>query len=189
MKKHRDVAIELTPLLYFIMILLFLIMMNNSTASKNAKKEAAEKVAEAEAQYQEIEEKLEKAELDKLELQEKNERLSSRAEGLEVFKEYARIVTISVMYPEKYKRLILINNDGTDDTVIFDEDSLKYGENTLNARLSEIIKESDHPVFLIFTYDQNVILHYDREMISSVMTKLQSKDVYIQTKTVSEAGE
>ncbi len=185
MKKHRDVAIELTPLLDVIMILLFLIMMNNSTASKDAKKKADEKVAEAQAQVQEIEEKLESVELEKLELQEKNERLSSRAEGLEVFKEYASIVTISVMYSEKYKRLILINNDGTDETVSYDDKSLKYGENTLNSKLSEIVGDSGHPVFLVFTYDENVILHYDREMISSVLTKLQSENVYIQTKKVS----
>ena len=186
MKKHRDVAIELTPLLDVIMILLFLIMMNNSAASKNAKKDAAEKVAEAQAQVQEIEEKLESVEQEKLELREKNERLSSRAEGLEVFKEYARIVTVSVMYSDKYKRMVLISDGENDDTVIFDDKSLKYGENTLNSKLSEIVSDSEHPVFLIFTYDENVILHYDREMISSVLTKLQSENVYIQTKTVSE---
>ncbi|GEM_PF-5138064 len=100
MKRRRELAIELTPLLDVIMIMLFLILTRNAGNVKEAREEAAQEMASVEQQasseVQEMQETVEEAEKAAEEAREELSALEGRVQSLEVFEEYSLIISIKV---------------------------------------------------------------------------------------------
>ena len=160
MKRRRDVAIELTPLLDVILILLFLILSGSQETNKKVKQDADQKVEVMEATVNDLDAQLSdyKFQLDSLSAD--NSKLNSMVEGFKGFAEYAKIIDIFIRYPEERDevsgRQLLIDDSGKWITVEYDKDSLVYGYDTTKSYLKEIIETAgDDPVFIVFSYDDN----------------------------------
>jgi len=173
MKNHRNVAIELTPLLDVILIMLFLIMTGSQSAIDETKEKSEKAVKVAEAEAGELREKIDV-------LEEDNQLLSTKVAGLEAFSEYAKIVGLSISYDDN-GRHILIDDAGSWDYIDFDNESTAYGERTLRDKLQKL-SEREEPIFIVFTYSDEKILTADYNMITSVLSDLKDDDLYIQTK-------
>ena len=177
MKRRRDIAIELTPLLDVILILLFLIMSGSSKANEDVKAQADKEVSVMEEQVREYEDKFRELDETSKKLLEENNELAAKVSGYEAFSEYARIITISYTLSDDGSRSVVIDNEGDLKLISFNWDSIRYGESTVKSTLDELI-ETDGPVFIAFVYNNNRIYKSDYEMLSSLIIGYQSDRIY-----------
>lgn len=183
MRKRKSVIVELTSLLDVIFIMLFMVMNQSQTAAEEAQSNAAAEVAAAQVQVEAMEEEVEgyriiidEVEADRLNL----ESIKNKLNSYEVFEEYATIISVSVL-DHSYKRTIVVENGGEAVTADFSWDNMDYAENTLDEMLNSCIKDSENPVFIVFSYNGDKIYRQDYNMVSEVMTKVQGgyENVYI----------
>lgn len=183
MRKRKSVIVELTSLLDVIFIMLFMVMNQSRTAAEEAQSNAAAEVAAAQVQVEAMEEEVEgyrviidEVEADRLNL----ESIKNKLNSYEVFEEYATIISVSVL-DHSYKRTIVVENGGEAVTADFSWDNMDYAENTLDEMLNSCIKDSENPVFIVFSYNGDKIYRQDYNMVSEVMTQVQGgyENVYI----------
>lgn len=183
MRKRKSVIVELTSLLDVIFIMLFMVMNQSQTAAEEAQSDAAAEVAAAQVQVEAMEEEVEgyrviidEVEADRLNL----ESIKNKLNSYEVFEEYATIISISVL-DHSYKRTIIVENGGETVNTDFSWDNMDYAESSLNETLNSCIKDSENPVFIVFSYNGDKIYRQDYNMVSEVMTKVQGgyENVYI----------
>ncbi len=183
MRKRKSVIVELTSLLDVIFIMLFMVMNQSQTAAEEAQSNAAAEVAAAQVQVEAMEEEVEgyriiidEVEADRLNL----ESIKNKLNSYQVFEEYASIISVSVL-DHSYKRTIMVENGGEAVNTDFNWDNMDYAESTLAETLNSCIKDSENPVFIVFSYDGDKIYRQDYNMISEVMTEVQGgyKNVYI----------
>lgn len=176
MKRRREIAVELTPLLDVILIMLFMIMLQNGAAAKSAVEKAeAEKAVRA----AEMAEMRSAAEKNAAELENALGIIASR----DAFEEYAEIVSVTIVNSDGGKRDIYVTAGENTQTVSFGRDSARYGENSFKTILDGIVRSSgETPVFICFSYDSSAVYRRDYDMIASAMEELQSRsnNVYIQ---------
>ncbi len=191
MKKHRDVAIELTPLLDVILILLFLILSGSQETNKKVKQEADTKVESMQETVDNLDTQLSefKTKVDSLSMD--NSKLTSMVEGFKGFGEFAKIIDIMIRYPAEREdvsgRQLLIDDNGKWITVEYDKNSLVYGYDTTKSYLKEILeKVKDAPVFIVFSYDDKTKTR-DVTEISELISSLAetSPDIYFKTKNIT----
>lgn len=178
MNRRGEIAVELTPLLDVILIMLFMIMSRSSSEAQAAKEAAASESARYEEEIADMQEIIDE---NSTEL----EKASAVIESYETFESYANIVSVSVMNVSEGERRIYISSGDDEQTIDFGWDNMKYGENSLRVKLAGIVRRSDDaPVFIVFTYSSGKIFRRDYDMIASVMDELQSRNanVYIQYK-------
>ena len=183
MRKRKSVIVELTSLLDVIFIMLFMVMNQSQTAAEEAQSDAAAEVAAAQVQVEAMEEEVEgyrviidEVEADRLNL----ESIKNKLNSYEVFEEYATIISVSVL-DHSYKRTIIVENGGETVNTDFSWDNMDYAESSLNETLNSCIKDSENPVFIVFSYNGDKIYRQDYNMVSEVMTKVQGgyENVYI----------
>lgn len=183
MRKRKSVIVELTSLLDVIFIMLFMVMNQSQTAAEEAQSNAAAEIAAAQVQLEAMEEEVEgyrviidEVEADRLNL----ESIKNKLNSYEVFKEYAAIISVSVL-EHSYKRTIIVENGGEAVNTDFNWDNMDYAESALTDTLNGCIKDSENPVFIVFSYDGDKIYRQDYNMISEVMTEVQGgyENVYI----------
>ena len=183
MRKRKSVIVELTSLLDVIFIMLFMVMNQSQTAAEEAQSDAAAEVAAAQVQVEAMEEEVEgyrviidEVEADRLNL----ESIKNKLNSYEVFEEYATIISVSVL-DHSYKRTIIVENGGETVNTDFSWDNMDYAESSLNETLNSCIKDSENPVFIVFSYNGDNIYRQDYNMVSEVMTKVQGgyENVYI----------
>ena len=183
MRKRKSVIVELTSLLDVIFIMLFMVMNQSQTAAEEAQSDAAAEVAAAQVQVEAMEEEVEgyrviidEVEADRLNL----ESIKNKLNSYEVFEEYATIISVSVL-DHSYKRTIVVENGGETVNTDFSWDNMDYAESSLNETLNSCIKDSENPVFIVFSYNGDNIYRQDYNMVSEVMTKVQGgyENVYI----------
>jgi len=190
MRKRKSVIVELTSLLDVIFIMLFMVMNQSQTAAEEAQSNAAAEVAAAQVQVEAMEEEVEgyrviidEVEADRLNL----ESIKNKLNSYEVFEEYATIISVSVL-DHSYKRTIVVENGGEAVTADFSWDNMDYAENTLDEMLNSCIKDSENPVFIVFSYNGDKIYRQDYNMVSEVMTQVQGgyENVYIKFDDTSD---
>lgn len=183
MRKRKSVIVELTSLLDVIFIMLFMVMNQSQTAAEEAQSDAAAEVAAAQVQVEAMEEEVEgyrviidEVEADRLNL----ESIKNKLNSYEVFEEYATIISVSVL-DHSYKRTIIVENGGETVNTDFSWDNMDYAESSLNETLNSCIKDSENPVFIVFSYNGDNIYRQDYNMVSEVMTEVQGgyENVYI----------
>lgn len=171
--------VDLTPLLDVILIMLFLIM----SQSRDTAREAQEQIMEAKAAYaaemSDIKGELENA---RQELDDAREELyyaDNRIHAYEKFDRFSLIVSLSLRETEGDREIYISDGTGTR-SILFDWDSMRYGENALKNALGKY-KDSSEPVFIVFSYDSAKIYQRDYDMVSSVMSSVQSgsENIYI----------
>lgn len=190
MRKRKSVIVELTSLLDVIFIMLFMVMNRSQTAAEEAQSNAAAEIAAAQVQVEAMEEEVEgyrviidEVEADRLDL----ESIKNKLNSYEVFKEYATIISVSVL-DHSYKRTITVENGGEAVNTDFDWDNMDYAESILAETLNSCITDSENPVFIVFSYNGDKIYRQDYNMVSEVMTEVQGgyENVYIKFDDTSE---
>ncbi|MDE6592360.1 MAG: hypothetical protein K2K57_04770 [Oscillospiraceae bacterium] len=197
MRRRREAAVELTPLLDVILIMLFLIMSQSRTEAAEAREryenEAAEFAAAAEERYG--------SEIDRLtdELADSSEELEKVRESLyyadnrvnayEKFDYYARIVSISLRGTGEEREIYLADGKRTVN-IPLNWDNMRYCENAFRAELMEY-ENSEEPVFLVFGYNAGEVYQRDFEMVSAVMSEIQgdNQNVYIKYNEIKVESE
>lgn len=181
--RRRENAVELTPLLDVILIMLFLIISRSRDEAQLASDEADARIRESEAAYSE-EIAAARADLEAVqgELSEARERLyyaDNRIHAYEKFDRYSVIVSISLRETDEGREIYI--SDGSETRRIsFDWDNMRYGENSLKNALGKY-DDSEYPVFMVFSYDSSRVYQRDFDMISSVLSSVQADNgnVYI----------
>ena len=191
MKRRRDVAIELTPLLDVILILLFLILSGSQATNKKVKEDADTRVESMQETIDGLDSQLSAYKIQVDNLSTDNSKLTSMLEGFKGFSEYAKIVDITTRYPEERKevsgRQLLIDDSGKWITVEYDKDSLVYGYDTTKTYIRELLETNkDTPVFIVFSYDDKTKTR-DVSEISELISELagSSPDVYFKLKNIT----
>ncbi len=183
MRRRKSVIVELTSLLDVIFIMLFMVMNQSRNAAAEAQNTAAEEIFSAQLQVEEMQrevagyrEIMDEVEAERLELEAMNSRLNS----FEVFEEYATIVSVFVI-DNKYKRTMKIENGAEAVVIDFNWDNMDYAEKAFSEALNDSIKDSENPVFIVFSYNGDKVYRQDYNMISEVMTDVQGgyENVYI----------
>lgn len=183
MRKRKSVIVELTSLLDVIFIMLFMVMNQSQTAAEEAQNNADAVIAAAQAQVEAMKDEVEdyriiidEVEADRLNL----ESIKNKLNSYEVFKEYATIISVSVL-DHSYKRTIMVENSDEAVNTDFDWDNMDYAESILSETLNSCIKDSENPVFIVFSYNGDKIYRQDYNMVSEVMTEVQGgyENVYI----------
>lgn len=183
MRKRKSVIVELTSLLDVIFIMLFMVMNRSQTAAEEAQSNAEAEVAAAQVQVETMKEEVEsyriiidEVEADRLNL----ESIKNKLNSYEVFKKYASIISVSVL-DHSYKRTIMVENGDSAVNTDFNWDNMDYAKNALSETLNSCIKDSENPVFIVFSYNGDKIYRQDYNMVSEVMTEVQGgyENVYI----------
>lgn len=174
MKRRNSIGIELTPLLDVILILLFLVMTQNSAETERI----AEEYDRSEQQHIENEARLEAELENSLQQTADAENIIS---GYESFDEYSVIIAVGITRKSDGTRTISVSENGEAPSYIsYGWDNLRYGENALKAELEKKLSSAvDHPVFISFNYDENDIYLRDHQLITSVLDDLDGDDLYI----------
>ena len=183
MRKRKSVVVELTSLLDVIFIMLFMVMNQSRTAAAEAQSTAAEEIASAQVQVETMQAEVESYReiISEVETERANlEQMQSKLNSYEVFKEYAKIISVHVL-DSTYKRTIKVD-DGTENVNIdFNWDNMDYASSVLTDTLNECIDTAENPVFIVFSYNGDKLYRQDYNMISEVMTEVQGgyENVYI----------
>lgn len=179
MKRRSSIGIELTPLLDVILIILFLIITQNSAENERI----AEEYDKAEQQYIENTNRLE-AELENSIQQTAD--AENIVSGYESFDEYSVIISIGITRKSDGTRTVSVSENGEISHISYGWDNLRYGENALRAELEKHISAAEErPVFISFNYDENDIYLRDHQLISSVLDDLDGDNLYIKYNTLT----
>lgn len=177
MKRRRQTIIELTPLLDVILILLFLVISQNAQATARAQESAAASVGEAQEKVREMENEVTR-------LEQENEILSNEIVGYQGFTEYAERVSVTYRSDPSGKKHIYVTFAGAEDAdaldISYGWNSARYGENALRNGLKQRLESEEYPVFIVFTYDADVIYKEDYDMIAGVLADLKTENTFIQ---------
>ncbi len=181
MRRRKEISVELTPLLDVILIMLFLIISGNTKAAEEAKSQAQQEISRMQEAADEI--------------SQQNETLSDELKtaenalyGYKTFDEYSLILSVGIENSSD-NRTILITDGTTSQTVVYDWDNMRYGENALRAVLNDYISTAeDIPAFITFTFSSDKIYRQDYELITSVIdeTAQEDKDIYVKYKERNE---
>ena len=187
MKRRRRLILELTPLLDVILIMMFFILMQNTQLTDK-------KQSEAQQEVEDIRESLSEALEDAGELESRyGAELSDMKENLEAardqigsfesFKEYCKIITISVINKDSGNRTILITDGEKEKSISFGWNDLLYAKNSFKDSVRGFIRETDvgMPSFLVFHYRADTIFRRDYELISEVLGEIteENSSVYV----------
>ena len=183
MRKRKTVIVELTSLLDVIFIMLFMVMNRSRAAAEEAQSTAAMEIAEAQTRVEAMQEEvdgyrelIEETEVERASL----ESMQSKLNSYEVFKEYAVIVSIHVL-DNTYKRTITVDDGSQKTNIDFNWDNMDYAEESLSDTLNNCIYTAENPVFIVFSYNGDKLYRQDYNLVSEVMTEVQSgyENVYI----------
>lgn len=183
MRKRKSVVVELTSLLDVIFIMLFMVMNRSQTAAAEAQNMAAEEISAAQVQVEEMQQEVDsyreiisEVEAERAELETMNSKLNS----YEVFDEYATIVSVTVV-DNIYKRTIRVDGGSKTVDIDFTWDNMDYAGGALGDALNSCIKDSENPVFIVFSYNGDKLYRQDYTLVSEVMTEVHSgyENVYI----------
>ena len=173
MKRRNSIGIELTPLLDVILIILFLIITQNTAETERL----SEEYEQTEQQYIENTNRLE-AELENSRQQSAD--TENIISGYESFDEYSVIIAVGITRRSDGTRTVSVSENGEISHISYGWDNLRYGENALKAELEKHISSAeDRPVFISFNYDENDIYLRDYQLISSVLDDLDGDNLYI----------
>lgn len=183
MRKRKSVVVELTSLLDVIFIMLFMVMNRSQAAAAEAQNTAAEEISAAQVQVEEMQQEVDsyreiisEVEAERAELEAMNSKLNS----YEVFDEYATIVSVTVV-DNIYKRTIRVDGGSETVDIDFTWDNMDYAGEALGDALNNCIKDSENPVFIVFSYNGDKLYRQDYTLVSFVMTEVHSgyENVYI----------
>lgn len=183
MRKRKSVVVELTSLLDVIFIMLFMVMNRSQVAAEEAQNTAAEEISAAQTQVEEMQQEVDSYReiMSEVEAErEKLESINSKLNSYEVFDEYATIVSVFVV-DNTYKRTIKVECGTESLNIDFDWDNMDYAEVTLAETLNGCIKDSENPVFIVFSYNGDKLYRQDYNLVSGVMTEVHGgyENVYI----------
>lgn len=183
MRKRKTVIVELTSLLDVIFIMLFMVMNKSEAASEAAQKKAEDEIAAADMIVSEMEETVSGYEDILKETEEERNNLANvknRLESYESFDEYAKILSVYIV-DGGYKRSINVAAGEEIFTADYSWDNMDYAGSELKKSLTEHIGDGKTPVFISFSYNGDKIYRQDYNMITEVMTEVQSgyEHVYI----------
>ena len=167
--KNRGIAIELTALLDVILIMLFWVMMNMEHETDRVKADAAEAVAEKQAEFDRRSEKLQ-TELDSVRDQ-YNRFLDENAEDTAVANQKAldefaegRMITLNLSYDAVGKLFILDENGELAHTLISSEDDIA---DCITSVLDESGLDREDVILCAFVYDGSRALYRDVKTVSA----------------------
>ena len=167
--KNRGIAIELTALLDVILIMLFWVMLNMEHESDRVKADAAETIAESQAEFDRRSEELQ-TELDAVKEQ-YNRFLDENAENAAVANQKAldefaegRMITLNLSYDAVGKLFILDESGELAHTLIGSEDNI--AECITNV-LEETGLEKDDVILCAFIYDGSRALYRDVKTVTN----------------------
>ncbi len=174
MKRRNNIAIELTPLLDVILIILFMIITENNAEKERVTSEAAAAYEKLAAQNEQLESSLEDT---RTQLSEAGYIIT----GYQSFEEYSVIISVGISRQKDDSRLISIYSEGIASEVSYGWDSLRYGRNALRTELSKLIPSDreTRPVFITFTYSADDIYQQDYELVTDVLGSLADENIYI----------
>ena len=173
MKRRNNIAVELTPLLDVILIILFLIISQQNAESERVKAEAEMAAAEYDSRIEQLSEEYSQAE-------EELFNAENTAAGYKSFDELSVIVSVGIKRSPDGTRTVYISENGETSTFKYGWDNLRYGENSLEAVLSGCISGSgENPVFISFNYDEDDIYLRDYTLVTDVLERLHGDNIYI----------
>lgn len=194
MRRRKSVTVELTALLDVIFIMLFMVMSRSREAAVQAQNEAAQSVSQIRAQaeqtvseyedqmalYQQL---LDEAEKDR----ENIASMKNELDSFRQFREMSRMISVYV-FDSGYKRSVKIETGDVKESVDFDWENMDYARSQLAEILDSLAKGTEYPVFIIFNYNGDLIYRRDYNMITEVITEVQSgyEKVYIKFNDTSE---
>lgn len=194
MRKKRDIIIELTSLLDVIMIMIFMVMTENSKLitekqssldsvtreNKKLKNESEDLNSQLEETLAELDEAL--AKLDEGSYEELLERLQIAESKLESYEFMNHVVTvINVELENKYNHSVRYLTFGDaaseSDSRVFEIHSSDDLENAVNRlkvyvadHISDVTDKPDSPiVYLVFTYDPSNVFHDDYAAVHTAL--------------------
>lgn len=180
MKRRNNIAVELTPLLDVILIMLFLVMSQQKAESDRVMSEAQAAAAEYESRIEQLTDEYGEA-------KEKQLSAENAAAGYKSFDEFSVIIRLSIERSSDGMRKLFVSENGGTEVIEYGWDSLRYGENSLEAKLSECISEnSGRPVFISFGYNEDEIYLRDYTLVTDVLERLDGEDIYISYDKESE---
>lgn len=194
MRRRKSVVVELTALLDVIFIMLFMVMNRSQNEAAEAQEEAAASVAQVQAEAQadieayKIENEQYKALLEESETQRESiAAAQNRIESYEEFAEMAEIVTVYV-FDSGYKRSVKVETEQQKESIDFDWENMDYAREKLAEVLDSLAENAECPVFMVFSYNGDMIYRRDYNMVTEVMTEVQEgyDRVYIKFNDTSE---
>lgn len=180
MKRRNNIAVELTPLLDVILIMLFLVMSQQKAETERVTSEAQSKAAEYES-------RIEQLNRDNSESEEKRLEAENAAAAYRSFDELSAIIGLNIERSPDGSRRLFVSENGSTDIIEYGWDSLLYGENSLETRLNDSVSENDgRPVFISFNYNEDEIYLRDYTLVTDVLERLQGDNIYISYDKESE---
>ena len=178
--KKRDIILDFTSLLDVIMILLFIVMSNMTTASAKLNEETEQAKAEL---------SIANTEISNLEFKLKAK--EAIQESYEIYTSEVVIVTILNFERDGSHILTLFEGEDTDDgvTIVMGENSTINTKNRIRKYITDILKETENqPVYIVFRYDKYTIYHSEFETIGEEIKKLsrEYKEVFYKEMDISE---
>ena len=194
MRRRKSVIVELTSLLDVIFIMLFMVMSRSQTAAEEAQEKAAESVAriqaEAELTVSGYEDDIAEYQAMLEAVEEERENIASiqnEIDSFEQFREMSEIITVYI-FDSGYKRSVKIETGNETESIDFDWENMDYAREKLAEILNTLSDGTDHPVFIIFNYNGELIYRRDYNMVTEVITEVQGgrDKVYIKFNDTSE---
>ena len=190
-RRKRDIVIELTALLDVIMIMIFMVMNENSKLIEETQDtletvqqeniEQAGEIDELTAQLAEALGKLEEGDLEEI-----LDRLQSAESILEGYRSIDDVITvINISLENRYNNIRYLTYGASVDTPITKpirtEDEFNQAVNKLRVFISDYTKQisdsvSDSPtIYVVFSYDPNKIYQRDYEQIISLLKAVEAR--------------
>lgn len=194
MRRRKSVIVELTSLLDVIFIMLFMVMSRSQTAAEEAQEKAAESVAQIQAEAEltvsgyEDDIALYQSMLAEVEEERRNiASMQNEINSFEQFREMSEIITVYV-FDSGYKRSVNIETGDKTESIDFDWDNMDYAREKLADTLNGLAGGTEHPVFIIFNYNGDLIYRRDYNMVTEVITEVQGgyDKVYIKFNDTSD---
>lgn len=173
MKKHREIALELTPLLDVILTLLFMVLITVTQQAQTAQKDAQQALNDANAKIEQAEKKL--------------TQINQSAVSIELLQNNCKIVTVAAYNDEKSpeKRSITVKEgDNEPYEIQYDWSSLNFAKNSFKQALLNdylTLKDDEQIIFIVFQYDSRAIYNYDYTFINATLSEINTNrpEVYL----------
>ncbi len=190
-RRKRDIIIELTSLLDVIMIMIFMVMSENSKFVSNvqselgtAQQENIEQAGEIDDLTAQLAEALGKlAEGEREELLERLQNAESELEGYQAMDDVVTILNVHLenQYNHTGRRLTFGTSDDMESIPAHNNDEFNTAVNKLRLFISEHTKQisvddSDTPtIYIVFSYNPNTVFQRDYAVINDILEKTEIK--------------
>lgn len=187
MRKKRDIIIELTSLLDVIMIMIFMVMTENSkliTEKQSTVDEVKRQNSELSSQLSEAQAKLSEGSVE--ELLERLQKAESKLDGYEYMDDVVTVIHIGLenRYANTVRCLTFgtaYNSQDTNEQMIEirDTDELSAAINQMRVfiheHISEAMQDESAIVYLVFSYDPSKVYQDDYAAVNAALNEAESR--------------